>query len=465
MAMSRTSIARRAACAGVAGLAGLGLSLTTSAFVSPTSLQAAPGTVRHASFNDARWGDTLADALARNLAGHNDAGADPGSLYTVERAIGARSVWQQRDSANRQITGQGVTVALLDSGTAPVAGLDAPGKLAYGPDLSIESNGVLTDQDTFGHGTHLAGIIAGRDAAALTDRTIAGLSPAVQLGVAPDARLLSLKLATTDGSTDVSQVIAALNWITEHQSQLDGSRVRVVNLSFGTDSMQPYQLDPLAAAAENAWRHGIVVVVSGGNDGPQRRPADRPGHRPVRDRGRRLRRQRHPARLGELAGRRLVLQRRHPAAATSTCWRPAPRSSRCATRAPSSTPTTRRAGSPATAPAGCSAAAAPARPQRWSPARSPCCCRPTPPDPGPGQGRAGHPAAPRVNARRVRRRRRAQRAGGADLAGKLPQAAVQPARRPGRAAASPRASRSRPGRARWTPPAAATIWSTPTASR
>jgi len=267
MAMGRTSIARRAACAGMAGLAGLGLSLTTSAFVGPTSPQAAPFTVRHASFTDARWGDTLADAVARNPLGRNDASADPGSLYTVERAIGARSVWQQRDSANRQITGQGVTVALLDSGTAPVAGLDAPGKLAYGPDLSIESNGVLTDQDTFGHGTHLAGIIAGRDAATLTDRTIAGLSPTVQLGVAPDAGLLSLKLATTDGSTDVSQVIAALNWITEHQTSYDGSRVRVVNLSFGTDSVQPYQLDPLAAAAENAWRHGLVVVVSGGNEG------------------------------------------------------------------------------------------------------------------------------------------------------------------------------------------------------
>src|SRR5439155_23045999 len=88
------------------------------------------------------------------------------------------------------------------------------------------------------------------------------------LGVAPDARLLSMKLATTDGSTDVSQIIAALNWVTEHQVSADGSRVRVVNLSFGTDSLQAYQLDPLAAAAENAWRHGLVVVVSGGNEGP-----------------------------------------------------------------------------------------------------------------------------------------------------------------------------------------------------
>jgi len=267
MATYSEAVTLRVARAGVIGLASLGMSLAASAFVSPTLGQAGPGSVQHASFNDARWGDTLADALALNFRGLNNPESDPGSLYTVERAIGARTVWQQRDSANRQITGKGVTVALLDSGTATVSGLDAPGKLSYGPDLSIESNGVLTDQDTYGHGTHLAGIIAGRDDAVLTDRTINSLSPSVQLGVAPDAGLLSMKLATTDGSTDVSQVIAALNWITEHQVNYDGSRVRVVNLSFGTGSLQSYQLDPLAAAAENAWRHGLVVVVSGGNEG------------------------------------------------------------------------------------------------------------------------------------------------------------------------------------------------------
>ena len=55
--------------------------------------------------------------------------------------------------------------------------------------------------------------------------------------------------------------------MTEH-AQDNGNDIRVVNLSFGTDSVQPYQVDPLAAAAENAWHHGIVVVVSGGNEGP-----------------------------------------------------------------------------------------------------------------------------------------------------------------------------------------------------
>jgi serine protease AprX len=220
-----------------------------------------------ADFADSKWGDTTADSVAKDAYGRNAAERDPGSLYTVEKAIGARSVWQKKDGAGRQITGQGVTVALLDSGIAQVPGLDAPGKVSYGPDLSIEGNGTLAQLDSFGHGTHLAGIIAGRSASNPA-ADLPGAPASVQLGIAPDAGLLSVKLATSDGSTDVSQVIAALDWVTEHQTAPDGSRVRVVNLSFGTDSVQQYQVDPLAAAAENAWRHGLVVVVSGGNDGP-----------------------------------------------------------------------------------------------------------------------------------------------------------------------------------------------------
>ncbi|UQX88428.1 S8 family serine peptidase [Jatrophihabitans telluris] len=262
--LSTTRWGKKAGIVAIAASACL-MSVVGSHVTAPASTSQSP--VLHGVFTVAKWGDDKADKAAKDTKGKNEANLDPGSLYTIESAIGARTVWQRLDSQKRQITGQGVTVALLDSGTAAVPGLESAGKLTYGPDLSIEGNGSLTDQDTFGHGTHMAGIIAARDAATLTAKTISKLDPSVQLGVAPDAGLLSLKLATTDGSTDVSQVIAALDWVTEHQTSQNGSKVRVVNLSFGTDSVQSYQLDPLAAAAENAWRHGLVVVVSGGNDG------------------------------------------------------------------------------------------------------------------------------------------------------------------------------------------------------
>jgi serine protease AprX len=215
------------------------------------------------------WGDPVADQVALDLYNRNDARFDAGSLFTITTAIGARGLWSSLDAHGRAVTGQGVTVAVLDSGVAAVPGLDAAGKVVRGPDLSLETNSdVALGPDTFGHGTHLAGIIGARDPAAVSIRsgTIRVSDESRQFGVAPDAQLLALKLASTDGSTDVSQVIAALDWVAEHRTD-NGMNVRVVNLSFGTASPQPYQLDPLAAAAENAWHHGLVVVVSGGNGG------------------------------------------------------------------------------------------------------------------------------------------------------------------------------------------------------
>jgi len=216
------------------------------------------------------WGDPTADATAKDPTnGVYDPKRDPGSLFSVTTGIGARAVWNLRDRTGRAVTGQGVTVAVLDSGVASVPGLDAPGKVLRGPDLSLETNSAAPMSfDTFGHGTHLASVIAGEDAVK-TDPKSGALSAGdatKQLGVAPDAQVLGLKLATTDGSTDVSQVIAGLDWVVQHRHAA-GADVRVVNLSFGTDSLQPYQIDPLAAAAENAWRAGLVVVVSGGNGG------------------------------------------------------------------------------------------------------------------------------------------------------------------------------------------------------
>lgn len=216
------------------------------------------------------WGDQKADKSALDSYGKNDAARDAGSLFTITTAIGARDVWRTKDATGRSVTGRGVTVAVLDSGVATVPGLDAPGKVVQGPDLSLEANsGTEMGTDTFGHGTHMAGIIATYDAVAVDPKTGAphANDASKQLGVAPDAGLLALKLASTDGSTDVSQVIAGLDWVAQHRTD-NGMNVRVVNLSFGTASVQPYQLDPLAAAAENAWRHGLVVVVSGGNGGP-----------------------------------------------------------------------------------------------------------------------------------------------------------------------------------------------------
>jgi serine protease AprX len=183
---------------------------------------------------------------------------DPGSLYGTARLVNADQVW---NSGN---TGQGIDVAVIDSGVSPVPGLDGANKIVYGPDLSFDSQASnLQYVDGFGHGTHMAGIIAAHDAGVTN---VSGASPDAAVGIAPDARIVSVKVASADGSTDVSQVIAGINWVVEHQHD-NGLNIRVLNLSFGTDGTQNYLLDPLTYAAEVAWRHGIVVVIAAGNDG------------------------------------------------------------------------------------------------------------------------------------------------------------------------------------------------------
>jgi serine protease AprX len=191
-----------------------------------------------------------------------DPAADANSMYSTTRYIGADAWW------NAGYTGKGIDVAVIDSGVSPVAGLNAPGKVIQGPDLSLESQAPnLARYDTYGHGTFMAGLIAGRD-----DEFAASSG---YRGVAPDARIVSLKVATADGGADVSQVIAAIDWVVQH-AQDPGFNIRVLNLSYGTNSKQPYGVDPLAYAVERAWKRGIVVVAATGNTGYQR-GANAPG--------------------------------------------------------------------------------------------------------------------------------------------------------------------------------------------
>lgn len=187
------------------------------------------------------------------LTGGAAEGSAPTTMADVAAALGAAGAW--RSGA----TGAGIDVALIDSGVTRVAGLDAPGQVVYGPDLSFDSQHAdLADVDGFGHGTHLASLIVGTP-----DRG------GRFTGMAPASRLVSVKVADANGAADVSQIIAAIDWVVQHRNT-DGFNIRVLNLSFGTTSDQSYGIDPLAHAAEVAWRHGIVVVTSAGNDGEHR---------------------------------------------------------------------------------------------------------------------------------------------------------------------------------------------------
>jgi serine protease AprX len=200
---------------------------------------------------------------------------DAGSLYNTTLATGAQAYWKAG------YTGKGVDVAVIDTGTAPVSGLAGAGKLVNGPDLSFESQAPnLRYLDTYGHGTHMAGIIAGRADAAVAGR-YAG-DTANFLGMAPDARIVSLKVADAMGAADVSQVIAAIDWVVQNR-MTGGLNIRVLNLSFGTNTSHPYTIDPLCHAVEAAWRKGITVVAATGNAGYYMTPGGPGLTSPARD--------------------------------------------------------------------------------------------------------------------------------------------------------------------------------------
>ncbi|MGI5240497.1 S8 family serine peptidase [Dactylosporangium sp. CA-139066] len=173
------------------------------------------------------------------------------SLADVRNVIGAST------GAAAGLTGAGVGVALIDTGIAPVPGIPAS-QVINGPDLSFESqSSSLRYLDTYGHGTHMAGIIIANDTATGT------------VGLAPKAKLTSIKVGTSNGAVDASQMIAAIDWVVAHRNDDPANPIRVINLSYGTGGTPNYWTDPVQFAAEQAWKAGIVVVAAVGNSGKQ----------------------------------------------------------------------------------------------------------------------------------------------------------------------------------------------------
>ncbi len=168
-------------------------------------------------------------------------------------------------SARSATGGAGVDVAVVDSGVAPVVGLTGD-KVLHGPDLSYE--GAVSEAsfiDSYGHGTHIAGIIAGN-------------RPGAE-GLAPGARIVSVKVAGADGVTTVPQVVAAIDWVVQNRN-VNGLDIRVLNLALGQAGVPSNQGDLLSAAVERAWNAGIFVVVAAGNRGQSQTHLDSPAISP-----------------------------------------------------------------------------------------------------------------------------------------------------------------------------------------
>ena len=173
-----------------------------------------------------------------------------GAMERTGATVGADVVRQQLG-----VDGRGVGVAVIDSGVA-----------TWHDDLSQNGAGQRVDTfvdfvnnqtvayDDYGHGTHVAGIIAGNGYDSSGRRT----------GIAPAAHLIVLKALDETGGGTVSDIIAALDYVHTNRFALN---IRVVNLSIGAGVYQSYLTDPLTVATRRIVEDGIVVVAAAGNAG------------------------------------------------------------------------------------------------------------------------------------------------------------------------------------------------------
>ncbi len=176
--------------------------------------------------------------------------------------VGAPDAWRQLG-----VTGKGVGVAILDSGIAPHP--DLAGRIVASVDFTNGGSGaaLVPPADPGGHGTHVAGLVAG-------DGTASG---GAYTGVAPGANLVDVRVISGSGATTISTLIGGMQWVLAHRTDYN---IRVVNLSAGAPVTASYANDPLATAVEVLVFAGLTVVVSAGNDGPKPSSITTPGSDP-----------------------------------------------------------------------------------------------------------------------------------------------------------------------------------------
>jgi serine protease AprX len=173
-------------------------------------------------------------------------------------------------------TGKGVGVAVIDTGIAgslpdfQVSRKDPSSRVIAS---AVVNPGATNAGDSLGHGTHVAGLIAGNGLNRPSGDPLAGR----YIGVAPEASLISVKAGDENGDASVLDVIDGLQFVVDHKADYN---IRVVNLSLKSTVAESYKTDPLDAAVEAAWNSGIVVVVAAGNSGTD---ADAVSYAPAND--------------------------------------------------------------------------------------------------------------------------------------------------------------------------------------
>jgi serine protease AprX len=207
-----------------------------------------------ASIHGVRWvsldAPITSTAKGGNGGGKPDTGLEPAYDQHHLDTLHVPEVW------NMGLQGEGISVAVIDSGIAKVADFNvktkggSPSRILRQMSFSPNST---TVNDVYGHGTHVAGIIGGNGK----------LSGGDFMGVAPKVNLISLKISDEQGMAYESDTVAAMQWVLENKEAFN---IRVVNLSVNSTMEQSYHESAMNAAAEILWFNGVVVVASAGNN-------------------------------------------------------------------------------------------------------------------------------------------------------------------------------------------------------
>ena len=165
------------------------------------------------------------------------------------------------DDAHRKgITGRGITIAVMDTGIMLHPDFDS--RVLKFTDFT---QGRTRAYDDNGHGTHVAGIIAGSGR----------MSRGVYAGIAPESGLFVTKVLDKKGNGNTEQVLKAIDYVIENRAQYN---IRILNISVGMlPTADEAEKTHLMAAVEKAWKHGIVVVAAAGNNGPGKNSVTIPG--------------------------------------------------------------------------------------------------------------------------------------------------------------------------------------------
>jgi serine protease AprX len=238
-----SAVAAKASAAGATNVASLDMLDMVTARVSADALRALQ--------TDWRVSRLSSDAVVAAAGKHEHYERHIGRPSPGLAVIDADEAW---DTA----TGRGVTVVLMDTGIA--AHPDLEGSVLARLDFVHDGSTLL---DPSGHGTFVAGLIAahGRNFK----------------GVAPDAKLISLRVLDQNGTGTMHGVLAAFDWLLRNQAS---NNIKVLNLSFGAPQRSSYHRELLAGVVESAWFAGVTVIAAAGNDGPANGTVAMPGADP-----------------------------------------------------------------------------------------------------------------------------------------------------------------------------------------